>query len=196
MLTLRQLAYLVFGVAALAMSACQSAPAPAPSNQSATAPSTRATVAAYTLSSGDQVKVTVFGHDDLSGSFDIDGTGTFSMPLIGQVRAEGLTTPQLEQRITASLSNGYLVNPRVSAEVANYRPFYILGEVRTPGEYPYTNGLTVLEAVASAGGFTYRAKKNIVFIRATDATNEVEEALTATTQVQPGDTLRIRERVF
>ncbi|MCR9268696.1 MAG: polysaccharide export protein [Hyphomonadaceae bacterium] len=182
------------GLSALLISACQSGPAPA--TPTASAPATTVTVTEYTLSSGDQVKVTVFGQPDLSGQFEVDGSGTFSMPLIGQVSAEGLSVPQLESTIAAALADGYLVNPQVSAEVANYRPYYILGEVRNPGEYPYTNGLTVMEAVASAGGFTYRARKNVVFVRATDANAEQSVALTATTQVKPGDTLRIGERIF
>ncbi|MHA7898757.1 MAG: polysaccharide biosynthesis/export family protein [Henriciella sp.] len=182
------------GLSALLISACQSGPAPV--TPTASAPATTVTVTEYTLSSGDQVKVTVFGQPDLSGQFEVDGSGTFSMPLIGQVSAEGLSVPQLESTIAAALADGYLVNPQVSAEVANYRPYYILGEVRNPGEYPYTNGLTVMEAVASAGGFTYRARKNVVFVRATDANAEQSVALTATTQVKPGDTLRIGERIF
>lgn len=182
------------GLSALLITACQSGPAPV--TPTASAPATTVTVTEYTLSSGDQVKVTVFGQPDLSGQFEVDGSGTFSMPLIGQVSAEGLSVPQLETTIAAALADGYLVNPQVSAEVANYRPYYILGEVRNPGEYPYTNGLTVMEAVASAGGFTYRARKNVVFVRATDANAEQSVALTATTQVKPGDTLRIGERIF
>lgn len=187
---------LAIGLTALLAAACQSAPAPAPSQDSANSPATTVTVTEYTLSSGDQVGITVFGQADLSGQFEVDGSGTFSMPLIGQVVAEGLTVPQLEARIAEALADGYLKNPQVSAEVANYRPYYILGEVRNPGEYPYTNGLTVMEAVASAGGFTYRARKNMVFVRGTDATAEESVALTATTQVKPGDTLRIGERIF
>lgn len=190
-----QLCSLALGLTALLATACQSAPAPI-ATPSAGPVSPAAAQTEYTLSSGDQVKITVFGQPDLSGQFDLDGGGTFSMPLIGSIRAEGLSVPQLEARIAASLADGYLKNPRVSAEVANYRPFYILGEVRNPGEYPYTNGLTVLEAVASAGGFTYRARKNTVFVRGTDAPAEQPVALTATTQVQPGDTLRIGERIF
>ncbi|MEL7040205.1 MAG: polysaccharide biosynthesis/export family protein [Pseudomonadota bacterium] len=193
-----KLSSLAAGAAALALSACQSAPAPTPP-ASTTTPANGAatqTVKEYTLSSGDQVRVTVFGHPDLSGQFDVDGSGTFSMPLIGQVSAEGLTIPALEDAIAASYADGYLIDPQVSAEVANYRPYYILGEVRNPGEYPYTNGLTVMEAVASAGGFTYRARKNVVFVRGTDDLGERTEALTATTQVKPGDTLRIGERIF
>ena len=195
MLKSLKLSSFVLGAAALATTACQSAPAPGPT-PTQTAQTTTSQPAQYTLSSGDRVKITVFGQPDLSGEFDVDGTGTFSMPLIGQVVAEGLTIPGLEDTIATSLADGYLINPRVSAEVTNYRPFYILGEVRNPGEYPYTNGLTVLEAVASAGGFTYRARKNTVFVRGTDANAEVSVPLTATTQVTPGDTLRIGERIF
>ncbi|MEL6726447.1 MAG: polysaccharide biosynthesis/export family protein [Pseudomonadota bacterium] len=187
---------LAIGLTALLATACQSAPAPASSQDTANTPATTVTVTEYTLSSGDQVGITVFGQADLSGQFEVDGSGTFSMPLIGQVVAEGLTVPQLETRIAEALADGYLKNPQVSAEVANYRPYYILGEVRNPGEYPYTNGLTVMEAVASAGGFTYRARKNTVFVRGTDAMAEQSVALTATTQVKPGDTLRIGERIF
>lgn len=188
---------LAIGVAALLATACQSAPAPAPAPaQDSAAPSATRTVTEYTLSSGDQVRITVFGQADLSGQFEVDGAGTVSMPLIGQVNVEGLTVPQLENRISELLADGYLINPQVSAEVANYRPFYILGEVRNPGEYPYTNGLTVMEAVASAGGFTYRARKSIVYVRGADAGAEESVALTATTPVRPGDTLRIGERIF
>ena len=184
-------------VAALFVTACQSTPAPAPTpTQDASTSTTTRTVTEYTLSSGDQVKITVFGQTDLSGQFDVDGAGTISMPLIGQVNVDGLTVPQLETRISDMLSDGYLINPQVSAEVANYRPFYILGEVRNPGEYPYTNGLTVMEAVASAGGFTYRARKNVVYVRGAEAGAEEGVALTATTPVRPGDTLRIGERIF
>lgn len=192
-----KLSSLVLGAAALATTACQSTPAAGPA-PTPTGPTTTAVSqpVEYTLSTGDRVRITVFGQPELSGEFDVDGSGTFSMPLIGQVNAEGLTVPGLEQRIATSYADGYLINPRVSAEVTNYRPFYILGEVRNPGEYPYTNGLTVLEAVASAGGFTYRARKNSVFVRGTDAAAEVSVPLTATTQVTPGDTLRIGERIF
>lgn len=189
--------YLVLGFAALAVTACQAVPvAPPVTSSPTTDQGTPSTPVAYTLSSGDQVKITVFGHEDLSGQFEVDGNGTFSMPLIGQIVAEGLTITNLEERIASNLADGYLVDPRVSAEVANYRPYYILGEVRNPGEYPYANGITVMEAVATAGGFTYRARKNVVYVRATEAESEQAQPLTATTAVKPGDTLRIGERIF
>lgn len=151
---------------------------------------------AYTLGSSDRLRVTVFGHTDLSGEFEVDGTGSISMPLIGQVAAVGLSTVELENSIAASLSDGYVLNPRVSVEVINYRPYYILGEVGRPGEYPYTSGLTVQNAVAAAGGFTYRANKRNVFIKSIDANEEVAYDLTPATVVKPGDTIRIGERIF
>lgn len=95
-----------------------------------------------------------------------------------------------------ALKDGYLRDPRVSAEVLNFRPFYILGEVQEPGEYPFTNNLTVLNAVATAGGFTYRAAKDRVYIKRNGADTEQREPLTATTRVWPGDTIRIGERLF
>ncbi len=153
-------------------------------------------ISAYTLGSSDRLRITVFGHADLSGEFEIDGTGAISMPLIGQVSAEDLTTVQLEELIATKLSDGYVLDPRVSAEVINYRPFYILGEVARPGEYPYTNGLSVQNAIAAAGGFTYRANRRVVYIKSVDSANEVAYDLTPGTVVRPGDTLRIGERIF
>lgn len=163
-----------------------------------TAPVAAAPVAtqAYVLAGGDKVRVNVFGEAELSGEYEVDGAGVISMPLIDRVQAIGLTTSQLEQQITSKLANGYLVNPKVSAEVTNYRPFYILGEVNTPGEYQYTSGLTVVNAVAGAGGYTYRANKNSVFLRKAGSNSEVEVTLSPTTQIGPGDTLRIKERRF
>lgn len=150
----------------------------------------------YVLGSGDQISVTVFDEPSLSGQFQVDGTGAVSLPLIGQVQAGGLTVPQFEDAIEAAFLDGYLNHPRVNVQVLNYRPYYILGEVQTAGEYPYTDGLTVLNAVATAGGFTYRARQSVVFIkRAGDAEFE-QVRLSASTPVQPGDTIRIAERFF
>jgi protein involved in polysaccharide export with SLBB domain len=161
------------------------------------APTTQSQLAtSYALGSSDRLRVTVFGHPDLSGEFEVDGSGSISMPLIGQMRAVGLSTVELENAIAEKLSDGYVLNPRVSAEVINYRPFYILGEVGRPGEYPYTSGLTVQNAVAAAGGFTYRANKRAVFIKSIDSDQEILYDLTPSTVVKPGDTIRIGERIF
>jgi polysaccharide export outer membrane protein len=151
---------------------------------------------AYTLDTGDKIRINVFGQPELSGEFELDGTGAISLPLIGQIAAVGLTTQDLETTIATSLANGFLLEPRVSAEVINYRPFYILGEVGRPGEYPYNSGLTVLNAVAAAGGFTYRANKKVVFVKSANGNQELPYELNANTIVKPGDTLRIGERIF
>lgn len=150
----------------------------------------------YKLGSSDRLRITVFGHPNLSGEFEVDGTGSISLPLIGQTEALGLSTVDLEKAIAAKLSEGYILNPRISAEVINYRPFYILGEVGRAGEYPYTNGITVQNAIAAAGGFSYRANKRVVFIKSIDSDREIAYDLTPTTIVKPGDTIRIGERIF
>lgn len=192
----RPLTFLAAGFALL-VAACGSTGATQPASARDAAPAAMAqATTAYTLGSSDKLRITVFGHQDLSGEFEVDGTGSVSLPLIGQMKAQGLTTAQLEQSIATSLANGYILNPRVSAEVINYRPFYILGEVGTPGTYPYTNGLTVQNAVAAAGGFTYRANKRVVYIKSMDSDREIAYELTPMTVVKPGDTLRIGERIF
>jgi protein involved in polysaccharide export with SLBB domain len=150
----------------------------------------------YHLGAGDQVRVIVFGEEALSGEFVIDGTGTVSLPLVGQVRAGGNTVREFERAVEARLSEGYLNDPRVSVEVLNFRPFYILGEVEESGEYPYTEELTVMNAVATAGGFSYRANTRTVFIKHAGQSAEREYPLTSQTPVQPGDTVRIAERYF
>ncbi|HEY9217553.1 MAG TPA: polysaccharide biosynthesis/export family protein [Phenylobacterium sp.] len=153
-------------------------------------------VADYTLGSGDKVRITVFGEESLSGEFLVSSAGAISMPLVGDIAAGGRTIGELQRDLTARLSDGYLKDPRVSAEVLTYRPFYILGEVNKPGEYPYTAGLNLMKAVATAEGFTYRANTKQAFVRRSGAQGEVKVPLTATTPVGPGDTIRIRERFF
>ncbi|WP_340647154.1 polysaccharide biosynthesis/export family protein [Phenylobacterium sp.] len=150
----------------------------------------------YHLGSGDKVRVITFGEEALTGEFSIGGSGMVSLPLIGEVRAAGLSVSQFQSQVETKLKEGYLKEPRVSVEVLNYRPFYILGEVEKPGTYPYTNGLTVLNAVATAQGFTYRANTKRVFIKRADGKGEEEFPLTTGTQVAPGDTIRVGERFF
>jgi len=150
----------------------------------------------YHLGAGDKLRIIVFGEEALTGEFFVSGAGKIAFPLIGDIDALGKTIPELQSAIEDKLKDGYLKMPKVSAEVLNYRPFYILGEVMKPGEYPYTNGLTVLNAVATAQGFTYRADKRKVFIRRASTKEESPENLTATTPVEPGDTIRIGERLF
>ncbi len=150
----------------------------------------------YHLGAGDKVRIIVFGEASLTGEFFVSGGGKIAYPLIGDVDAQGLTIPQLQGAIETKLADGYLRQPKVSAEVLNYRPFYILGEVMKPGEYPYTNGLTVLNAVATAEGFTYRADTRKVYIKRATTLGEREFPLTTATPVEPGDTIRIGERFF
>jgi protein involved in polysaccharide export with SLBB domain len=136
------------------------------------------------------------GEPTLSGEYVITGSGTLSFPLVGDVAAKGLTIPDFQDALRDRLADGYLKDPRVTVEVLTYRPFYILGEVNKPGEYAYTNGLTVMNAIATAGGFTYRANHKTIMLRAPGESAEHSEPLTATTPVNPGDTIRVRERYF
>lgn len=154
------------------------------------------TVPEYILGSGDKVRVITFGEEQLTGEFFVGGEGRVALPLIGEVKAGGLTVRQFQTNIEAALKDGYIKEPRVSVEVLNYRPFYILGEVKSPGTYPYTSGLTVLNAVATAEGFSYRADTKKVHIKRANETEERTYPLTQSTPVAPGDTIRIGERFF
>ena len=188
---------MAIGVASL-LAACvpPSGPSPALPTPSAPAANTAELVSStYRLGSGDRVKITVFRHEDLSGEFALDGAGNFAMPLIGEVQAYGVTTRELEARLQQKLQDGYLVEPQVSVEVLNYRPFYILGEVKTPGAYPYVNGMTVLNAVALAGGFSYRAKQSD-FLLQRGGSNSGSNEVQGDAALLPGDIVTVQERFF
>jgi len=160
-------------------------------------PATAQTDNSFRLGSGDRIRVTVFGNEDLSGEFEVDGTGRVSLPLIQSVQAKGLTLAELEQAITDRLKPDFLKDPRVSIDVLNYRPFYIIGEVKQPGSYPYVHGMTVWNAVAMAGGFSYRAKKSEVEIkRGGDNAQTAWQDADPDTVVFPGDVIRVPERFF
>jgi len=150
----------------------------------------------YVLGPTDKLRVTVFGEEALSGEYIIGSDGRLSLPLVGNVTAVGLTVSQLQDEITSAYKKGYVKDPKVTAEVISARPFFIMGEVKSPGQYPFVAGLTALNAVATAGGFTYRAKTDVVFIRHTNEIDESKVDLMPTTQVLPGDTIRIEERWF
>ncbi len=150
----------------------------------------------YTLGTGDQLRVIVFGEADLSGQFTVDDTGHIRLPLIGQVLAAGRSLHQFEGDVAARLAQGYLKDPRVSIEIVNYRPFSIIGEVNKPGEYPFAVGMNVLNAVALAGGFTYRAREGEVYIKHAGSAEEEEVDVGAGGKVLPGDIIRVRERFF
>lgn len=150
----------------------------------------------YRLGPGDRLKVTVFGHEDLSGEFTVSETGAASLPLVGGLTLGGLTVREAERTILDALRPDYLLNPKVGVEVLNYRPFYILGEINNPGSYPFVNGMTVNEAVAIGGGFTHRAKKTqMLVIRASDP-DKAEVPSLATDLVLPGDVVKVLERFF
>jgi len=150
----------------------------------------------YTLRPNDQLRVQVYNEPSISGDYQVDSAGYISVPLAGRLRASGRTAGQLEQAIVAALSRGVLKDPRVNVQVSNYAAFYIHGEVKKSGEYPYRPGLTVMDAVATAGGFTYRANENKVFLRRAGAGAEETFPLDAPVPVYPGDNIRIPERYF
>jgi polysaccharide export outer membrane protein len=151
--------------------------------------------AEYKLGPGDQIRITVFNEPDLTGPFTVGSQGTIAYPLVGSIRAGGLTIPEFTQALQTALSE-YVRTPSVAVEITNYRPFFILGEVQRPGTYAYSANLTVPNAVATAGGFTYRANRGRVFITRASETVEREYPLTVATPVLPGDTVRIGERLF
>jgi protein involved in polysaccharide export with SLBB domain len=150
----------------------------------------------YKLGPGDKLRIITFDEPQLTGEFLVDSTGTVSLPLIGEVPANGRTVGDVQGDIVGRLKDGFIKEPSVSIEVLTFRPFYILGEVNKPGEYPYTSDLTVVNAVATAGGFTYRANEHRVLIKHQGASAEERVLLTPTTKVRPGDTIRVVERYF
>ncbi len=177
-----------------------SGPSAAPTSYAATVqqPAAAATssVAAYRLGSGDKVKVNVFGEADLSGEFLVGDNGRIDLPLIGAVQARGQTVTQFQNAVVARYSGGYLKDPKVSVSVLNYRPFFIQGEVGKGGEYPYKAGLTIQNAVAIAGGYTYRANTGKAFVRRAGQDREVEIQTNQRVAINPGDIIRVPERFF
>lgn len=159
-------------------------------------PTAAGTATAYRLGSGDKVKVNVFGEADLSGEFLVGDNGRIDLPLIGAVQARGQTVTQFQNAVVARYSAGYLRDPKVSVSVLNYRPFFIQGEVGKGGEYPYKAGLTVQDAVAIAGGYTYRANTGKAFVRRAGQDREVEIQTNQRVAINPGDIIRIPERFF
>jgi polysaccharide export outer membrane protein len=151
---------------------------------------------AYRLGPGDKLKVTTYGEDQLTGEFAVGPEGDVSLPLVGSVKAAGLTTSEFARAVEQAEGPRFVSNPRVSVEVTAFRPFYILGEVNHPGQFPFVQGMTVMDAVATASGFTYRANIHKVRIRHSGESADHEERVTASTMVQPGDTIWVNERFF
>ena len=150
----------------------------------------------YALRPNDQVRVQVYNEPDITGDYQVDSAGYLSIPLAGRVKAAGLTASQLEHSITSRLKGGILNDPRVTIQVSTYAPIYIHGEVKKSGEFPFRPGLTVMDAVAAAGGFTYRADDSRAYVRRSGTSAEFVFPLDARVLVFPGDNIRIPERYF
>jgi len=155
-----------------------------------------AAMAAPKLQPGDKIRITVFGEDKLSGDYELDQSGQISLPLAGTVQALGLTQSELEQTLAKKFQSQYLRNPKVTVTITTLRPFYMMGEVTRPGEYPYKSGLNVLTAMAIAGGPTYRASRSTVQIQRLGESNMREYPISASVPVLPGDVIRVPERYF
>lgn len=149
-----------------------------------------------TLRTGDRLRITVFGEDKLSGDYDVDAAGSVALPLVGSARAAGLSTAALRDALTDRLRQAYLRDPKVTVDILSQRPFYILGEVEKPGEYPYRNGLDIWRAMALAGGQTYRASSSTVAIQRAGETEFHDFELAADVGVGPGDVVRVPQRWF
>lgn len=150
----------------------------------------------YRLDAGDKLRVVVFGQEGLTNTYAVDAGGSITMPLIGGVAARGLTPAELAASITARLKKGYLREPYVAVEIESYRPFFILGEVAAPGQYPYVPNMTVESAVAIAGGFSPRAQRGSVTLTRTDPSGASRVSAPLGTLLRPGDTVLVGERWF
>ena len=156
-----------------------------------------ADAAHYHLGAGDKLRITVYNEPALTGEYNVTPAGAVAFPLIGSIDAANRTIEEVTGDIARRLDAGYVHDPKVSIEVLNFRPFYILGEVNHPGEYPYSSGLTVEQAVALAGGFTYRANSKTLFVRRDSAATEGSVSLRGSpVSVLPGDTIRVGQRYF
>jgi polysaccharide export outer membrane protein len=163
---------------------------------SAAAPVAAAYDTAYHLDAGDKLRIVVYGQEGLTNTYMLDASGAITMPLIGHVPARGRTPAGLAADVTARLRNGFIREPSVAVEVEAYRPFFILGEVAAPGQYPYVPNMTVESAVAIAGGFSPRARRDYVTLTHTDASGTARITVPMGTPIGPGDTVQIGERWF
>jgi polysaccharide export outer membrane protein len=150
----------------------------------------------YTLDSGDKLRIVVFGQDALSNNYTVDAAGQVTLPLAGAIEARGLTTAQLGNAIAGRLKSGFVRDPSVAVEIETYRPFFVLGEVTYPGQYPYVPNMTVEKAIAIAGGFTPRATRDKVTITRKVQGAPARYALPLRYPLRPGDTVEVSERWF
>ena len=149
----------------------------------------------YRLGTDDKLRMVVYGEEQLSGEYIVGSEGTIAPPLIGAVKVAGLTPAEAQAKVTEAYATTYVADPKISIDVIERRPFYILGEVNKSGQYPYRIGMTVMRAVATAEGFTFRANKKKVAIQGEDGVERIVP-ITAQTPIQPGDTIRVLERYF
>ncbi|MBR1193329.1 polysaccharide biosynthesis/export family protein [Bradyrhizobium sp. AUGA SZCCT0160] len=188
-------------VAALALAGCMGrttpvAVGPAPMAVAYAEPAPPRFDAAYHLDTGDKLRVVVYGQEGLTNTYAIDASGSITMPLIGSVPARGSTPAGLAADIGARLRRGFIREPSVAVEVEAYRPFFILGEVAAPGQYPYVPNMTVESAVAIAGGFSPRALRDRVTVTHTDGSGTARYVVPPGTSISPGDTVLVGERWF
>jgi protein involved in polysaccharide export with SLBB domain len=195
MKALNLIRFAIAGLCAAAAAACESAPLPTPQQVAGAQTSSSD---GYRLGTGDEIKVTVFDEPSFSGSFTVDGLGMINMNLINQVEVKNLTFQEAQAAIESKYRGPPVIlrNPRVSIDMVKGRPYYILGEINKAGEYPFTSGLTVMNAIAAAGDFTYRADKREVMITGASDGVERKVQLTPTTPIHPGDRIRVKERLF
>jgi polysaccharide export outer membrane protein len=153
-------------------------------------------VANYQLGTGDSISIKVYQEEDLSIKARISDVGTISYPLLGTIKAAGLTVGQLEETITQGLKGDYLINPRVNVSIAEYRQFYVNGEVKSPGAFSFVPGLTVRKAISIAGGFAERADKKNIFILHEHASQEQSKRVTLDARVKPGDIITVEQSFF
>lgn len=156
-----------------------------------------APIDAYRINQGDKLKIAVFNEPDLTGEYEVNDRGQIGFPLIGAIQAEGISVDEFRGNLVGKLRQGFLRNPRVTVDVVNYRPVNVIGEVRNAGQYAYRPGLTVQDAVAMAGGYTYRANTSTVYVRRSDKPDEVTVRMDeGRVSVLPGDNIRVPERYF
>ena len=182
--------FILLGVLVIFLTGCSAIPSSGP------VPESHFSAQSYTLGVGDKLRITVYGQDQLTGEYTVDSNGEIAFPLVQNISARDLTLSELQRKITTALSPKYLKNPKVSVEIIEYRGIYVLGEVRNPGKFPYVPNMTVLQAVAVAGGHTYRAQENWAEITRDTETGLATFEATSKNFVEPGDTIIVKRRWF
>jgi protein involved in polysaccharide export with SLBB domain len=150
----------------------------------------------YVVGPGDRLRIKVYDDTNLTGEYEVNSSGFISLPLVGQIRVAGQTTNQLERTIAARMKGKVAPDPKINIEIASYAPFYIYGEVKKAGVYPFQPGLTVADAIATAGGLTYRASENTIYLQRAGSPSQRTVTLDVPTQIFPGDNIRVAERMF